>query len=253
MLIDTARWLRGLLALVAIFSMVSCSSEGSTDDPSTVTDTSDIGSDAADSSETSTDETVTDETGADETGTDETGTDETGTDETGTDETGTDETGTDETGTDETGIDETGTDETGTDETGIDETSPDSFADRPFGQCTSDMDCKAQNDLMYCNRAHPGGVCLGCGTDDQCPGDTVCYVGSCVQECSALTDCPPGLYCTGAGRCGASWCVDDTCTDALYGCGDTGRCARASCVSGDDCPAQTTCVDGLCIEDREIG
>ena len=246
MLVNTARWLRGLLALAAVFFMVACSGDSSTDDTTAVTDT-------GDTSEASSDETGSDGTGTDETGSDETGSDGTGTDETGSDETDSDGTGTDETGSDETETDETSADETESGETGADETVVDSFADRPLGQCTSDMDCKAQNDLMYCNRAHPGGVCLGCGTDDQCPGDTVCYVGSCVQECSTLTDCPPGLYCTGAGRCGASWCVDDTCSDALYGCGDTGRCARVSCSGSDDCPAETTCVEGLCIEDREIG
>ena len=244
MLMDTSRWIRGLLALGAMVVWVACADSASDD-------TSSEAADAADSSSQTSDDSSGDGTSSDDQATTD---DATGTDTDSTDTT--DETSTD-TGDDTSDSSDDGTDSTdSTDPTDTpDEVEPaiDSFADRPLGQCVEDIDCKAQNDLMYCNRAHPGGVCLGCGTDDQCPGDTICYVGSCVQECSELSDCPPGLYCTGAGRCGASWCVDNACTDALYGCGETGRCARAACSGVADCPAETSCTDGLCIEDRELG
>jgi len=241
MLMDTSRWMRGLLALGAMVVWVACADSASDD-------TSSEAADAADSSSQTTDDASGDGTSTDD---QQTTDDATGNDTDATDTT--DETSTD-TGDDTSDSSDDDTDSTDTTDT-PDEATPavDSFADRPLGQCVEDIDCKAQNDLMYCNRAHPGGVCLGCGTDDQCPGETICYVGSCVQECSDLVDCPPGLYCTSAGRCGASWCVDDTCTDSLYGCGETGRCARAACSGAADCPAETTCTDGLCIEDRELG
>ena len=249
MLMDTSRWIRGLLALGAMVVWVACADSASDDSSSEAAD-------AADSSSQTSDDTSGDGTSSDDQATTDDATD-TDTDSTDTDSTDTtDETSTD-TGDDTSDSSDDDTDSTdSTDTTDTpDEATPavDSFADRPLGQCVEDIDCKAQNDLMYCNRTHPGGVCLGCGTDDQCPGETICYVGSCVQECGELSDCPPGLYCTGAGRCGASWCVDNACADALYGCGETGRCARAACSGAAECPAETTCTDGLCIEDRELG
>ncbi len=126
----------------------------------------------------------------------------------------------------------------------------DSYPGRPVGQCTTNGDCPDGPNGQRCNRGMPGGSCMGCGSDEHCPESTVCYVGACVYECSELNDCPPGLYCLGSGRCGASWCVEGECPDAMFGCSSSKRCRRVACEFRWDCPDDTTCLDGVCVENR---
>lgn len=128
----------------------------------------------------------------------------------------------------------------------------DEFAGRPIGQCTENSQCPEGPNGQSCSRALPGGACTGCGNDAHCPGDTVCALGNCVTECEDETDCPPGLRCLGSGRCAALRCAADVCPIPLFGCSPSGLCQRVSCSEQMDCPAQTTCTAGLCIEDRAL-
>lgn len=131
----------------------------------------------------------------------------------------------------------------------------DPYAGRPIGQCADHEDCQENQPNLTCNRAAPGGICTGCGVDGDCPGDTICYVGACVTECSAsngANDCPPGLYCLSSGKCGISWCSEGVCAVPMFGCSDSGRCERFECTTAVTCPENTTCVSDLCIEDRAL-
>ena len=129
---------------------------------------------------------------------------------------------------------------------------PDEFAGRPLGQCVENEQCPVGPNGQMCSRLLPGGACTGCGNDTHCPGNAVCALGNCVTECADETDCPPGLRCLGSGRCAALRCVDGACPIALFGCTDSGLCQRMACNVQDDCPAQTRCVNGLCLETRAL-
>ncbi len=126
----------------------------------------------------------------------------------------------------------------------------DPYAGRPTGQCTVDDDCPTNPNGKTCNRALPGGSCGACGNDSAC--DDTCFNGTCITTCSSTDDCPPGLQCGGTGRCGAVRCTNDVCPIPLFGCSASGFCARVDCSNGQACPADTTCTDGLCIEDRSL-
>lgn len=127
----------------------------------------------------------------------------------------------------------------------------DPFEGRPIGQCVASSDCPSNPNGAFCNRTLPGGSCGGCGIDSHC--DDECFNGVCVTTCQSNSDCPPGLSCTGAGRCGAMMCVNGQCPDSLFGCSASNRCERIDC--SDDagvCPNGTTCTSGLCVEDRAL-
>jgi len=128
--------------------------------------------------------------------------------------------------------------------------SADPFEGRPIGQCAVSADCPDNPNGKICNRLLPGGSCGGCGNDNVC--DDECFVGTCVTTCGSDTDCAPGLRCTSAGRCGAVRCTNGTCPVPLFGCSESGLCQRVDCSGGETCPADTTCVSGVCIEDRAM-
>ena len=132
------------------------------------------------------------------------------------------------------------------------DTNEDPFAGRPQGQCVTNADCPQTPNGQICNRTFPGGSCSGCGTDTHCPDDTICNAGTCVTECSDQNECPPGLYCLGSGKCGSSWCVDSACPVELFSCSEGNKCERQACSDTLDCPANTTCIESLCIENRQI-
>jgi hypothetical protein len=127
----------------------------------------------------------------------------------------------------------------------------DPYSGRPLGQCVVNDDCPL-NALgeRLCLRSTPGGVCSGCGTADHCPADTDCNSGTCVAACDFDDDCPPGMLCSGMGRCIVQSCAQDICPTPLFGCNASDYCQRAVCPGA--CPPYTTCVDGLCIEDRAL-
>ena len=129
----------------------------------------------------------------------------------------------------------------------------DPWQGRPTGQCTRNADCPDGPNGASCNRAAPGGICLGCGTDDHCPSVAECtQFGACGITCASTDDCPPGLTCGGTGLCAILSCTNGVCPDPLFGCSDSGRCERLPCTPDIACPEATTCVDGLCIEQRSM-
>lgn len=144
-------------------------------------------------------------------------------------------------------------DETSVDSLAEPEVDEDPWAGRPIGQCNVDADCPdGSMGSGSCSRAMPGGVCIGCGTDQHCPVGTDCsQYGSCATSCVEDDDCPPGMSCALNGLCRAASCVDGACPVEMFACSSSNLCERASCVS-DDCPPHTTCVNGLCIEDRNL-
>lgn len=142
------------------------------------------------------------------------------------------------------------TSDTGVD-AAVDMSTGDPYAARPLGQCVIADDCPENPNGKVCNRNLPGGSCAACGDNTVC--DDECNFGTCITTCSDDTDCPPGLGCTGTGRCGAESCVNDVCPIPLFGCSESGLCTRIDCSQDASvCPAQTTCVQGLCIEDRML-
>lgn len=113
------------------------------------------------------------------------------------------------------------------------------------------VDCRVEADcpgLSSCNLDAPGGVCLGCGTDDDCPAGTSCgQVGACVRDCIDDGDCSAGKRCTASGLCAIRSCGPSQDCPAPYVCGGT-LCARPACDGG-TCPAPLVCgTDDVCVE-----
>lgn len=142
--------------------------------------------------------------------------------------------------------------------------------------CQTGADC-AQG---VCDRIR--GACVECRATSDCPIDSICDDG----VCASATPCQSDLECTsaglvcdrGAGRCAACNsaaecnelpCIGGSCvatracdssldcTDLNMVCGDAlppawpesfagGGCVE--CVRNEDCPAQSACTDGLCVD-----
>ena len=131
----------------------------------------------------------------------------------------------------------------------------DPWADRPLGQCAVNDDCPSVDGFRSCARQRPGGVCSCRLIEGGCPNSSYCSEDfpSCVEECSTQgseEDCPPGLVCGLSLRCLQLSCVSGLCPVPMFGCDDSGRCARIECGPDVDCPDRTTCTDGYCVEDR---
>lgn len=112
--------------------------------------------------------------------------------------------------------------------------------------CSNDTTC---TNGQTCSAAFPGGTCLGCGNDNDCPGTMFCFGGSCLEGCNTFADCPNGLYCRSGGVCAARSCSVNIACQAPYTCDlGTGRCRRPTCAEG--CPALLTCdsASGYCVE-----
>ncbi len=113
-------------------------------------------------------------------------------------------------------------------------------------QCRRSADCGN----LSCNRGAPGGICLGCGVDADCPSrdfECVAGVGSCSRACSSDGDCNGGMRCHANGVCVVRSCSPQAPCPAPYVCGGT-LCARPSCTGGAACPAPLVCEDELCVE-----
>jgi hypothetical protein len=119
-----------------------------------------------------------------------------------------------------------------------------------IGQCAVNDDCPASAlGAGSCSRALPGGACLGCAGDAQCPGDSECSnFGACVSPCNANAECAPGLICLRTGRCAAQSCIDGLCPDPRFTCSESNQCARASCADDQDCYTGMFCLDRLCVQ-----
>jgi hypothetical protein len=119
--------------------------------------------------------------------------------------------------------------------------------DGPRGQCAQTSDCPAG---LICIATAPGGLCNGCGTDDQCPEGATCNVGGCSQTCGGDADCPPGLHCHSTQHvCALKSCATNAAAcDAPYEC-DGLFCRRPNCDEHTGaCPAPLICVDEYCVE-----
>ncbi len=99
---------------------------------------------------------------------------------------------------------------------------------RTTNQCVTDADCPGS--ATFCNPEAVGGICLGCGTDSDCPIGAVCGVaGACAFECESDGDCPNGTCYTAQGLCGQRRCsVDGDCPSGTA-CLEGGLCGRVSC------------------------
>ena len=130
----------------------------------------------------------------------------------------------------------------------------DPFAGQPVGQCVENADCPNSPNGANCQQTAPGGVCLGCGSDDHCPSNATCTMfGACAIDCNDDGDCPPGAQCGTQGLCRITRCQNDVCPIPLFGCNDANLCSRIDCGADPTvCPAMTTCTNGLCVEDRAL-
>ena len=114
-------------------------------------------------------------------------------------------------------------------------------------QCRDSGDCGGAS--ATCNRSAPGGICLGCGNDTDCPDGTECFVASCVRtDCETDLDCNAGFTCSSVtGRCRQNRSCTDDAECGPYDCDATGVCVRWACPEG-TCPGTFVCVDALCVE-----
>ncbi len=129
------------------------------------------------------------------------------------------------------------------------------FSNLPVGQCVFDADCPDTGpNGANCNRAAPGGICLGCGASDaNCPIRAECnQFGSCSGSCSNNDDCPPGQTCAANGLCRIASCQGGVCPVPWFGCSGSNLCVRLPCGGGEICPAETTCTADLCVEDHAL-
>ncbi|MFZ9886798.1 MAG: hypothetical protein ACO3JL_04775 [Myxococcota bacterium] len=118
------------------------------------------------------------------------------------------------------------------------------------------------------------GYCVGCLEDSHCPTGEICEGRSCIEGCRDDRDCPEGLICDDNQQCvGGCDPVNDTCPvgahcdvatrSCVVGCnGDDDRClegdvcvdeqggagwrCRAACDNDNPCPADRTCLAGVC-------
>lgn len=110
--------------------------------------------------------------------------------------------------------------------------------------CRSNTDCPG---ISTCNVIAPGGICTGCGTDNDCPAALSCGpVGACIRDCSSDADCSLGKRCGVTGRCLARTCSIGTPCPEPYVCGNN-QCRRPACPTN-TCPAPLTCLAGTCVE-----
>jgi hypothetical protein len=114
------------------------------------------------------------------------------------------------------------------------------------------VDCRVEADcpgLSSCTVTAPGGVCNGCGTDDDCPTGTTCgQVGACVRDCNTDAECSVGKRCNQNGQCVIRQCSVSVQCPAPYVCGGS-LCQRPACGVGGTCPAPMTCGTGnICVE-----
>lgn len=128
-----------------------------------------------------------------------------------------------------------------------------SYDDRVQGDCVATSDCGSSD--FYCERSAVGGACSGCTNNcDDMPGSGSyqCVFGTCVAECSADSECPPGRFCnTRRGLCQVETCTNDVCPVPWFGCSEPdGICVRLSCDAGEACPTGTQCDGTYCIEDH---
>ncbi len=127
------------------------------------------------------------------------------------------------------------------------------YSNRPVGECVDISDCGGGS--LICDRGAAGGVCSGCGDCSGIPGPNThtCVVGTCVPDCSTDDDCPPGRTCNRRGLCIVERCTNDVCPVPWFVCtAPDGICERATCFNNEPCPAQTTCTNGICVEDHSL-
>ncbi len=119
------------------------------------------------------------------------------------------------------------------------------------GQCAVNDDCGSVSDRnLSCSRLLPGGACVGCGQDDECPSEAECSAfGACITPCQLDAQCPAGTTCLSSGRCGAQRCNESVCPDSRFDSSDSSQCQRRPCTVDSDCHASMFCLDDLCVNE----
>ncbi|MCK5689363.1 hypothetical protein KAI87_08840, partial [Myxococcota bacterium] len=135
-----------------------------------------------------------------------------------------------------------------------DDTGDDTTISTVAGQCVDNGDCTGGSE---CNVTAPGGICGSCmASNDNCaPNHSCTAYGSCNRICDYDEDCPEGMRCSGTGLCAVEYCVGGVCPSPLFGCpddNDSGMCIRVDCSGGTACPTDTTCTNGVCVENISL-
>ncbi len=120
-------------------------------------------------------------------------------------------------------------------------------------ECVVDADCN-DSTRPWCDRALHR--CVQCAVDQNCAETQVCdsVVRRCLQQCSDLSDCPPGSHQCDPRRQVCVNCDNDReCpTEELPFCG-IGQTECVECRSDDHCDAPSLCdtLEGVCVLCRD--
>lgn len=137
------------------------------------------------------------------------------------------------------------------DDAARDASGPDGRLDATPAATWGPVDCggtRACPGQSVCNAEAPGGVCLGCGSDADCPSAAQCGIGAaCIRGCQTDADCSTGKRCNPNGQCTVRTCSNATPCPPPYLC-TAGLCQRPRCADNIPCPTSFSCVAGVCIE-----
>ena len=111
----------------------------------------------------------------------------------------------------------------------------DAAIDAPIASMLGPVDCGGTRScpgISSCSATAPGGVCNGCGSDNDCPAGTTCgQAGACVRDCTTDAQCSVGKRCNAQGLCVLRACSAQVLCPAPYVCSGN-FCRRPACGPG---------------------
>lgn len=98
--------------------------------------------------------------------------------------------------------------------------------------CNETAECDAETPCLGADQVCVEGSCITirCATSEQCPIDSYCSAGQCLQGCRESADCVPGTVC----NVELGQCEEQRCLDTQLDCGFRERCNPANGECYDD-------------------